>query len=202
MKMKILALLLAFATTPIFGEVSGSVGVTSDYFFRGASQTQGSSAIQGGVNALNNGFYAGAWGSTVDFGTDTGIEYDFFAGYTVALDDLAIDVGVIQYNYDGETESVDEYYLVMNYAWASFGFWFNEDDSNSEYTQIEVDLPFITFADVSIRHGEFGDHSSYQQITMSKSLGNNFRLGFEVVSEESVELDLDERIALTLGYSF
>ena len=174
MKTKILALLLAFATTPIFAEVSGSVGVTSDYFFRGVSQTQGSSAVQGGVDASKNGFYAGAWASTVDFGTETEIEYDFYGGYAVALDDLAIDVGIIQYNYDGDVGSVEEYFVVMNYAWASFGFWFDQDNTNPDYSQI----------------------------TVSKDLGNKFTLALEVVSEESVELDLDERIAFTLGYTF
>ena len=202
MKTKLLALLLAFATTPIFAEVSGSVGLTSDYFFRGVSQTQGSSAIQGGVDASKNGFYGGVWASTVDFGTDTGIEYDFYGGYTVALDDLAIDVGIIQYNYDGDVGSVEEYYAVLNYAWLAIGFWSDKDNSNSDYTQIEVSLPFITFADVSYRHGEFGDDTNFSQVTVSKDLGNNFSLALEVVSEESVELDLDERIALTLGYTF
>lgn len=183
-------------------DFSGSVQTTSDYFWRGASQTQGSSAIQGGVDYSNNGFYAGVWGSTVDFNTETEIEYDFFAGYTVALDDLAIDVGVIQYNYDGDLESVEELFVVMNYSWASFGFWFDQDNSNSDYTQIEVSLPFITFADVTLRHGEFSDDSSYNQITFSKDLGNKFTLALEVVSEESVEIDLEDRMAFTLRYTF
>ena len=197
-------LLTLLLLLPMFAsaDFSGSVQTTSDYFWRGASQTQGSSAIQGGVDYSNSGFYAGVWGSTVDFNTETEIEYDFFAGYTVALDDLAIDVGVIQYNYDGDLESVEELFVVMNYSWASFGFWFDQDNSNSDYTQIEVSLPFITFADVTLRHGEFSDDSSYNQITFSKDLGNKFTLALEVVSEESVKIDLEDRIAFTLRYTF
>ncbi len=197
-------LLTLLLLLPMFAsaDFSGSVQTTSDYFWRGVSQTQGSSAIQGGVDYSNSGFYAGVWGSTVDFNTETEIEYDFFAGYTVALDDLAIDVGVIQYNYDGDLESVEELFVVMNYSWASFGFWFDQDNSNSDYTQIEVSLPFITFADVTLRHGEFSDDSSYNQITFSKDLGNKFTLALEVVSEESVKIDLEDRIAFTLRYTF
>ena len=193
-------LLTLLLLLPMFAsaDFSGSVQTTSDYFWRGVSQTQGSSAIQGGVDYSNSGFYAGVWGSTVDFNTETEIEYDFFAGYTVALDDLAIDVGVIQYNYDGDLESVEELFVVMNYSWASFGFWFDQDNSNSDYTQIEVSLPFITFADVTLRHGEFSDDSSYNQITFSKDLGNKFTLALEVESEESVKIDLEDRIAFTL----
>ena len=178
------------------------MALTSDYFFRGESQTMGSSALQGGVDYNNGGFYAGVWASTVDLGMDTEMEYDFYSGYAVALDDLAIDVGIIQYNYDGEMDSVEEYFIVMNYAWMSFGFWFDQDNSDSDYTEIEVNLPFITFADVSFRHGEFGDDTDYQQITISKSLNDHFTMGLEVVSEESVEIDLDERMAFYLSYNF
>lgn len=199
---KLLTLLLAFTMTPLFAGVSGSMALTSDYFFRGESQTMGSSALQGGVDYNNGGFYAGVWASTVDLGMDTEMEYDFYSGYAVALDDLAIDVGVIQYNYDGEMDSVEEYFIVMNYAWMSFGFWFDQDNSDSDYTEIEVNLPFITFADVSFRHGEFGDDTDYQQITISKSLNDHFTMGLEVVSEESVEIDLDERMAFYLSYNF
>ena len=197
-------LLTLLLTLPMFAfaDFSGSVQTTSDYFWRGVSQTQGSSAIQGGVDYSNNEFYAGVWGSTVDYNTDTEMEYDFYTGYTVALDELAIDVGVIQYNYDGEVESIEEYFVVMNYAWASFGFWFDQDNSNSDYTQIEVNLPFITFADVTLRHGQFSNDTSYNQITFSKDLGNKFTLALEVVSEESVELDLEDRMAFTLRYRF
>lgn len=198
--MKKILLTLLFTATPLFAAMSGSMQLTSDYFYRGTSQTMGSSAIQGGVDYSNSGFYAGIWGSTVDFGTDTEIEYDFYTGYTVALDELAIDVGVIQYNYNGEMDSVEEYFVVMNYAWASFGFWFDND--NSDYTQIEVELPFIKFADVYFRHGEFGNDDNFNQITVSKDLGNKFTLALEIVSEESVKLDLEDRMAITLRYIF
>ena len=50
---KLLTLLLAFTMTPLFAGVSGSMALTSDYFFRGASQTMGSSALQGGVDYNN-----------------------------------------------------------------------------------------------------------------------------------------------------
>ena len=200
---KLLTLLLAFTMTPLFAEVSGSLQLTTDYFYRGVSQTQGSSAIQGGADFNSGGFYAGVWGSTVDFGSDTDLEYDFYTGYTVALDDLAIDVGVIQYNYNGEVDSVEEYFIVMNYSWASFGFWFDQDNSNNEYTQIEIEMPFITFVDVTLRRGEFRNDTDFTQITFAKDLGDNFTLALEVVSEmDYVDIDLEDRMAFTLRYRY
>ena len=53
-------------------EISGNVALTTDYIWRGMSQTDGSPAIQGGFDAdFGNGIYAGAWGSNVDFGSDS-----------------------------------------------------------------------------------------------------------------------------------
>ncbi len=51
-------LLTLLLLLPMFAsaDFSGSVQTTSDYFWRGVSQTQGSSAIQGGVDYSNNDF--------------------------------------------------------------------------------------------------------------------------------------------------
>lgn len=50
-------------------DVSMNVALTSDYIFRGISQTQGDPAIQGGLDvAHESGLYIGTWASNVDFG--------------------------------------------------------------------------------------------------------------------------------------
>ena len=50
-------------------EITGNASVVSDYNWRGITQTAGDPAIQGGIDyAHDSGFYAGAWGSNVDFG--------------------------------------------------------------------------------------------------------------------------------------
>jgi hypothetical protein len=47
--------------------ISGNITLTSDYIWRGVSQTTGDPALQGGVAySHENGFYAGVWGSNVD----------------------------------------------------------------------------------------------------------------------------------------
>jgi len=72
LKSKIVLALLAtssaaFAqTAPAAPEVTYNVGVVSQYRYRGIAQTHGDAALQGGVDYANaNGFYAGAWGSTI-----------------------------------------------------------------------------------------------------------------------------------------
>ena len=50
------------------GEFSGNVTLTSDYVFRGITQTDGAPMVQGGFDYANDAFYAGVRASGVDFG--------------------------------------------------------------------------------------------------------------------------------------
>ena len=118
LKSKLLLALLAtssaaFAqTAPTAPEVTYNVGVVSQYRYRGLAQTKGQPALQGGVDYdSGNGFYLGAWGSTIkwikDQSTDTqdvkgSVELDLYGGYkTEIVKDVPIDVGVLQYYYPG-----------------------------------------------------------------------------------------------------
>ena len=200
---KILALILALTATSVFADVSGGVTLASDYFFRGVSQTQGDAAVQWNLEAEKNGVYGGTWGSQVDFGGDASIEYDFYGGYRWENDAVGIDVGVIQYNYNNQVDTVEEMYGVLSYKMVSFGYWRDRDDSDLNYKQVEVALPFVEFADVSVRYGEFGNDSKYGQVNISKELKNGFALTLEVIDDvdEAVLHDTSE-VALSLGYSF
>jgi uncharacterized protein (TIGR02001 family) len=84
---------------------SWSVAATSDYVFRGASQTDEGPALQAGFTyTAPAGFYAGAWASNVDFG-DGGpnAELDTYIGYNTDLGDefVNLDVMLNRYNYLG-----------------------------------------------------------------------------------------------------
>jgi uncharacterized protein (TIGR02001 family) len=93
--------------------VSGNVALTSDYVFRGVSQTSEEIAIQGGFDYTNDSslpFYAGVWGSSLDFGgpLDSGIEVDVYGGVRPQLGPVALDIGVIGYLYPGaDIEDLD-----------------------------------------------------------------------------------------------
>ncbi|WP_299980481.1 TorF family putative porin [uncultured Pseudoteredinibacter sp.] len=89
-------------------EISANVALTSDYKFRGISQTDTSPAIQGGFDVnFENGVYVGTWGSNVDFANS--LELDYYIGYSTDLnEDVSIDVGYLYYDYPG-TPDVDDY---------------------------------------------------------------------------------------------
>lgn len=93
---------------------TGSVAATTDYRFRGVTQSSNNPAIQGGFTfSHKSGAYLSLWGSSVDFGvTGNSTETDVALGYTNTLklsDKLAptYDVGVIHYGYIGSGHSFD-----------------------------------------------------------------------------------------------
>jgi len=97
--------------------VSGSATLTSDYRFRGVSQSDQEMAVQGGITvAHENGAYLGTWASNLSgWGTFGGanMELDLIAGYKAKLSDNAtLDVGATWYMYPGgadETDFVEPY---------------------------------------------------------------------------------------------
>lgn len=107
--MKLLKIMLASAaaTVALSGaamaeelKLAYNIGVTSDYVFRGVSQTQEDPAVQGGVDATYGMGYAGVWASNVDFGSkNPSTEVDFYAGVKPTVGDTSLDLGVIYYSY-------------------------------------------------------------------------------------------------------
>jgi len=89
-----------------------NVTATSEYLFRGISQSDDKPALQAGFDYnFSTGLYAGAWTSTVDFGDSTDAELDTFVGWNRDLgESLNIDLQWIRYNYVGEPAAVDYAY--------------------------------------------------------------------------------------------
>lgn len=97
------------AALPASADVTwtGTLTVTSDYKFRGISQTDNDPALQGSFEVGHSGFFAGVWASSIDFGVlDPGVdvEVDLYAGYTHAFNDNTSLTGkVVYYWYPGAT---------------------------------------------------------------------------------------------------
>lgn len=96
---------------------SGNVALATDYAFRGISQTNGSSAIQGGFDASSGSVYAGAWASNVAFGGSQ--ELDLYAGFKPTVGPLSLDFGVIAYLYPSSSDDAAETDYYEGYAKAS-----------------------------------------------------------------------------------
>jgi len=99
--------------TPV---IAWNLGVTSDYVFRGYTQTSEDAAIFGGVDVTAGDFYAGAWASNVDFGDDTDVEVDLYGGYRTEVSGFAVDVGVVGYLYTSQLAGADYDYAELKAA--------------------------------------------------------------------------------------
>ena len=124
-KISLGALLLATATaTPALAQdtaptgpftIESGVTLTSDYRFRGISQTSEDPAIQASVNiGHESGFYVGAWASSIDGDPVTGAlpgygdaEVDLYAGYSADMGGVGVDVGLLYYWYPAAISGAD-----------------------------------------------------------------------------------------------
>lgn len=110
-RLAIIAVALVFASPTFAGEVTGNTALTTDYVWRGSSQTLEKPAAQAGVKvAAKTGFYASAWGSNVEFAPalSASSEFDLTVGWSGKVGaDWAIDVNALRYVYPGTTVNVD-----------------------------------------------------------------------------------------------
>lgn len=130
----------AFATEGL----SANVAMSSNYLWRGVTQTDDAAAISGGIDyAHNSGFYVGTWASNVDFGDDTSAELDMYLGFGGDLGQgFGYDVGYIYYAYpdSAQTDSSNEYdfgeiYGSLSYSYfsVSANYGVNTDDGAKLY---------------------------------------------------------------------
>ena len=87
-----------------YADLAFNVAGVTDYRFRGISQTRLKPALQGGVDYDIQGFYVGAWASTIqwikDAGGDASAELDLYGGHKGQIAQrLGYDVGVLRYQY-------------------------------------------------------------------------------------------------------
>jgi uncharacterized protein (TIGR02001 family) len=82
-----------------------NLGVTTDYIFRGVSQSRRNPAPQAGADFTYGIIYGGVWGSDIDFGSNIdgsrvgSIEVDVYGGIKPVLGPVTFDLGVIYYAY-------------------------------------------------------------------------------------------------------
>ena len=91
---------------------SGNLALTTDYVFRGYTQTSEKLAVQGGLDWEGaEGWHLGVWGSRLDFGAgdDAFVEVDLYGGYSWQINDVGYDLGLIYYAYPGAGGSADRY---------------------------------------------------------------------------------------------
>lgn len=121
------------AAPPSAFTVTGGATITSDYRFRGISQTNKRFAIQGTLGVSHeSGFYLGTWGSSIDDYVTQYVprtlepsnghqEIDLYGGYKKTFDGTTIDVGLLYYYYPNTKGADSDFFEPYINASHSFG---------------------------------------------------------------------------------
>ena len=171
-------------------EFESNVALSSEYMWRGMTQTDGQPAVSGGFDISGeSGAYFGVWGSNVEYGDDATMELDYYLGYAGELDNgLNYDIGYLLYDFPGADYDAEEIYLGLGYSYFGFTYYAGQDDIDDtmefsvslgetglgftygdmedfgEYTIISYDLP-IDLAGLSVS-------LSWNDISYEASTGN------------------------------
>jgi uncharacterized protein (TIGR02001 family) len=181
---------------PEASPVTANVSLTSDYRYRGISQSNLRPAVQGGFDyAHESGFYIGNWNSSITWvnnnspAVSSGVEMDFYAGVKKELigEGFASDLGVLQYYYptSGNFSSpwvnpnTTEIYAAQNYtfgpvtgflkfSYAVSNIFGNQNSSGSYYPDLTANY------DTGVWGLALNAHVGYQYIAGSVSgVSNN-----------------------------
>lgn len=129
----IAASLLLVAATANAGEFSSTVTAVSDYDFRGVTLSAKDPALQASLDwAHDSGFYAGAWVSNIDYGSDIDgdLELDLYMGFGGETSGgLGWDTGIVWYTYPDSSDITDypEIWAGISYGPVEFKQWFTND---------------------------------------------------------------------------
>ncbi|MCJ8296252.1 MAG: TorF family putative porin [Colwellia sp.] len=165
--------------------LSANVAMTSNYLWRGVSQTGDEAAVSGGIDyEMNSGFYAGTWVSNVSGGT----ELDLYAGFGADINDsMSYDVGFIYYAYpdiDGDTDFSEIYAsftftgLTVGVAVLTSAALDDIDAGDSVYVNADYTVTLGNDAEVNFHLGSGSGDASYDAIDFGVSLSkDNFTFG-------------------------
>lgn len=159
---------------------SANVTLTTDYTYRGISQTDGHPAIQGGFDFKpDSGFYAGTWASSISWLHDmsdggapsSSVELDVYGGYRRQFGDFGVDVGLLGYLYPGsygsawkQANQMKDPHTLEGYVGGSWKFF------SLKYSHSFTDL----FGAADTKNSKYIDFSAAYPLTDKLTLNAHF----------------------------
>ena len=208
------------------GPLTANVSLTSDYRYRGISQSNLQPAIQGGFDyAHSSGFYIGNWNSSISWISDAAsasgnsasapIEMDFYAGYKYEWSKgFTADVGILQYYFptSGATgfttnPNTTELYAAQNFTFDSVTGYLKfsyaattlfgfSNSAGSNYTDLTVNY------DTGVWGLTLNAHAGYQYVAgtaSGASVSNNSLYSY---TDWKLGVTKDFGSGLTLGVAY
>jgi len=175
-------------------EVSFNAALTSDYRYRGLSQSRLKPAIQAGADYTHNptGLYVGTWASSIkwieDSGGDVNVEWDIYAGKRGEIaPGVSYDVGGLYYFYpsNGLTPSANTFEV---YGQVGYG------PATLKYSTSTTNL----FGTANSKHSGYLDAQVNQEL--AEGLVLNLHVGRQKVNHNSAASYTDYKIGVTKDF--
>lgn len=219
MKLIKISLAAALAASVLLGaeeisnvSVSANMALTSNYVWRGMTQSDNSPAVQGGIDLEYKGFYAGTWGSNVEFGAGNvaSMELDIYGGYGGELYGIGYDIGAIQYAYPNQTKQLnfaEAYFgLSKDFEVVSVGAKYysgikTDDIDPSDAWEVSLSAPLPMDVTFNALYGDYDKVGNYYNVGLAKPIGK-FEVG---ISYAGIDMDSgsnQDNLIATISTSF
>jgi len=192
---------------------SANLAITSNYVWRGMTQTSNAPAVQGGIDLGYKGFYLGTWGSNVDsnVASDNSLEADFYAGYASQIVGIGFDIGYIMYTFPNTgvsaSDNADEIYLGLSKDFGMFGVngkysFALDDDINTDYWEVGGDIALPMEISLGASYGDFEDVGTNYSVSLAKEFGKfEFKVAYTDFEGDAGRAD-EDHIVGTISTSF
>ena len=184
---------MALTSTAAQAEVTGNAGITSDYLWRGATQSNHNAAVSGGIDYGHaSGVYAGTWVSNLDGGT----EVDAYGGFAGEAAGLSYDLGYLMYKYPVDS-SLDfaEVYVTLGYSIASVSYY-NDTENENGYVSVDLSQDVMGLSaglnfGMTMNKDSDSDYMHYG-VSISKGMGGDWDATFGI---SATDVDGDQPAA-------
>ncbi len=201
-------------------DVSGSVGVSNMYLWRGYDLGQGDAAVSGDLKVSAAGAYTGIWGSSGD--AANGTEYDLYVGYGAEFGGVTVDLSVWNYMYPSSAEptiaddfgGISDAVLSIGFAGFGVGIYdnlaggvgFDDRDGDGLVDTGSAGGNYYTlsysYKSVSVlvgKHDRPGDAEDADMTHVNVSYAYNDNLSFTL--SQQVDDESDDDLKFVVGYS-
>lgn len=192
---------------PAMAEVSGNIGVASQYIFRGLSF--GDPQVSGGIDWSEGNLYAGTWISSAA-GEQ---EVDFYGGWANDL----LDIGYIYYYFPDAagTEDAAEVYASLASGPFSAAVWYapsgfsNTDDDEYAYVEANLDIGLTPKATLSVHLGvtelmgdAYSGDTSLLDYGLTLGFGDLYVMVSAIDYDAGIQQKNDPTFTVGYGWSF